>query len=62
MNLPLDWDQSAATVELFSGNLEKQVSFLEDALREIGIPSRRIVRDDSTFCVMVSRKMNHVRS
>jgi len=51
--LPLDWDQSAATVELFSGNLEKQVSFLEDALREIGIPSRRIVRDDSTFCVMV---------
>jgi len=51
--LPFDWDPGTATVELISGELETRIAFLEDALREVGIPTRRDVAEDGVLRVMI---------
>jgi hypothetical protein len=39
-SLPYDWDPSAATSEVWSGEEESMAEYLASALRENGIPSR----------------------
>ena len=51
--LPHGWDASTAKIELSSGKIEKNIAFLEDALHEVGIPSRREAVENGILRVMV---------
>ena len=53
IELPFEWDSDTATVELISVKMEKRIAFLEDALHELGIPTRRDVADDGVLKIMI---------
>ena len=52
-DIPLDWDESTATLELWRGNREPQCKFLCDSLRGVGIPSRQQTQPDGATLVFV---------
>ena len=52
-DLPLDWDEASATIEVFHASDQRAVDFRADSLRGIGIPSRKVPRDDGRVAVMV---------
>lgn len=43
--VPEDWDEASATVEVWAGEDERTLEFLTNALRESGLPSRTEERD-----------------
>ena len=51
--LPREWGSSTATVELFSSRGEKEITVLEDALHEVGVPSRREAAGEGVLRVIV---------
>ncbi len=52
-DIPLEWDESTATLELCRGNGEPQGKFLRDSLRGVGIPSRQQTQPDGATLVFV---------
>lgn len=52
-DIPLDWDESKATLELWRGNRKAQGKFLFDSLRGVGIPSRQQTQPDGTTLIFV---------
>jgi hypothetical protein len=52
-DVPLDWDESTATLELWRGNREPESKFLCDSLRGVGIPSRQQTQPDGATVIFV---------
>lgn len=52
-DIPLDWDESTATLELWRGNRESEAKFLCDSLRGVGVPSRQQTQPDGATMVLV---------
>lgn len=51
--LPLDWDSATASIEVWKGEGEGRLNFIEDALNGVGIPTLRVAADGSVIGLMV---------
>jgi hypothetical protein len=51
--LPPDWNPTAACLEVWSGEEEGQLTFLEDSLHGVGVPTRRTAEAGDIFRLMI---------
>jgi hypothetical protein len=51
--LPPNWNPTTAAVEVWKGEDESQLKFIEDSLNGVGVPSRRIAEKGEPFLLMI---------
>jgi hypothetical protein len=51
--LPLDWDSATASIEVWKGEEESRLKFIEDALNGVGIPTLRVAEEGGVVGLMV---------
>jgi hypothetical protein len=51
--LPLNWNPDTAAVEVWKGEEESQLKFIEDSLGGVGVPTRRIAEKGGPFRIMI---------
>lgn len=52
-DLPLNWDRTTATVEVWRGADQRAMKFIEDSLQGVGIPTRQAQQDTGLFALIV---------
>jgi hypothetical protein len=51
--LPVNWNPATASIEVWKGEKENQLKFIEDSLSGVGVPTRRIAERGEPFRLMV---------
>jgi hypothetical protein len=51
--LPVNWNPATASIEVWKGEEEDQLKFIEDSLSGVGVPTRRIAEPGNPFRLMI---------
>jgi hypothetical protein len=51
--LPLNWNPASASVEVWRGEQESQLKFIEDSLSGVGVPTLRVADEDKIVRLMI---------
>src|SRR5271165_5343180 len=51
--LPTNWDSANVSVEVWAGNNQGRLQFIEDSLHGVGVPTMRIVEGEEVFRLLI---------